>query len=468
MRINATCWTLAVSALVALSGCSNGGGSSWAFWRTSPFQSAQGATPSGVGCRKSPPASPPTTIRPRRRACIRQPIPALRHRRGDNLTAVGTTPRQTPATTCRAATRTHNTRQPPAPLAATTELPIPQARPACRVLTPTGLRRQARPVDEATITRARPRAATRRRAPRALAAIRPAAAAIRRAVIHRATTRRAAHRRTICARIRSAAIHRIRTPIRTDTTTGRPVPARAQRATAAAADTTQPRAGRTTRLPPAATVAPALRRQAAARATETLRQALPICRGPVRRRPAVTRRPAAVTRRHREVAMRRQAPHFPRPAAATTRHRVRATRRQTRARPGRAIRRRAPARPANCRLIVPAARASTSRQTARQGQFRPRRQPVPPPLRPAIRRRWPVLLHQPAAAIRHRRATATRQRRAAVTHRPLTITHRRLTVPRHRPAAASHLRAVAILRQRVLECRKRLPPHAERALFHSS
>ena len=54
MRTNTTCWALAVSTLVALSGCSNGSGSSWAFWRTSPFSSTQGATPSGVGSPEKP------------------------------------------------------------------------------------------------------------------------------------------------------------------------------------------------------------------------------------------------------------------------------------------------------------------------------------------------------------------------------------------------------------------------------
>ncbi len=54
MRKNMACWALAVSTLVALSGCSSGSGSSWAFWRTSPFSSTQGATPSGVGAPEKP------------------------------------------------------------------------------------------------------------------------------------------------------------------------------------------------------------------------------------------------------------------------------------------------------------------------------------------------------------------------------------------------------------------------------
>ena len=52
MRTNTTRWVLAVSTMVALSGCySNGQWSSpnLAFWKPSPFQSTPGATPSAVG-----------------------------------------------------------------------------------------------------------------------------------------------------------------------------------------------------------------------------------------------------------------------------------------------------------------------------------------------------------------------------------------------------------------------------------
>ena len=57
MRTNITRWVLAVSMMVALSGCySNGQWSApnLAFWRSSPFQSSQGATPTAPGSPVKP------------------------------------------------------------------------------------------------------------------------------------------------------------------------------------------------------------------------------------------------------------------------------------------------------------------------------------------------------------------------------------------------------------------------------
>ena len=58
MRTITTRWVLAVSTMMALSGCYTPG-QGWsspnlAFWRSSPFQPAQGATPSAVGSPEKP------------------------------------------------------------------------------------------------------------------------------------------------------------------------------------------------------------------------------------------------------------------------------------------------------------------------------------------------------------------------------------------------------------------------------
>ena len=401
-----------------------------------------------------------------------EPIPALPRSRGDKLAPQRITaiPR-TPAIPHPAAAILARSIRQPAPLrAALAKLLTRRVPQACQAREPGEAHSQAplqiRLAHGDTTARARPRAVIRRPAPRRPTVTRQAtmpqaAAVIHRAAIHRAAIRRAARLRTICRRIRSAAIPRILSPIQTDTAAGRRIRAQAHRATVA------PPPGMTLQPVAAAMIAPAPPRLAPALATETLRRALPVCRGPIRRR-AVTRRPVAVTHRRREAVTVRQAPRCPPPAAVVTHRRLPATRRQARARADqatplrrvRAFRLRAqiaihlwaPALQTR-RPIGLAAPASIARKAPRLERFLLRPEQPPASLRPAMRRRSAAATRrQPAVVIRHP---------LAITHRPLTITRRRRavarcqpTTTRHRPEAATRPRPAAIRRRpAVLACR---------------